>query len=730
MIETSKNGGTETVTQEIKRSQGLEEGKVIPLVESLSGAISYLVSLQHECGSWTDFWSPVGTSDAWVTAYVGLSLANTIHSPSLPSALREEAGSAAMKAGLWLSASMREGGGWGYNAGVFPDADSTAYALRVLTRLGLPLPEGSVEHLRSYRTERGGFQTYRRDGTLNEWAQPCVDVTASALLALAEIGEFDDMPSLHKEAKALFDAQNSEGIWNGYWWVTPHYTTGLVLEMWRQAGCPPLLFPVKTPLVQKNAFDLAWACLIAFYSRESTEGQRLVSHLQALQEADGGWKSDFILRIPSAQKEEGLRRSPLLALDSRRLFTTATVLKTLLHAFEETLSSSSGADSRFAALSSDGPSFSPAPHGQSKVQKEEKDKAPDGWWNLVVSASRHLGFPLSEAKKAGELFGTLTEESLRFPSPWPSSQLSSLSGGIPLEFSVTTEKNAPPTLRYAVEVGDPFLSSPQRLHSGLTALARVATVLEFDRAWERLKPALDVSLSCAHLIPDGTRFLVWGGIDLKWREDKSSTLLKIYLNLLEQEVGGGRKRLEEMLVSLDIPLSSELKQTLDFLDRDGFVQEIGFGVGQGGELICKLYFEFRGWSAERVERVLDFAILPRSVDKLRPEIPGVLRETLASKNRSGIALRLDVITGKIREVTVAAAFPVPLIPFAETHKRICRWIEQNEEETRVYKALGQFLVPSEQESRSPVRGHTLFTRSLSETSYGTTLYLRPRLPSE
>src|SRR5690606_12215660 len=116
------------------------------------------------------------------------------------------------------------------------------------------------------------------------------------------------------------------------------------------------------------------------------------------------------------------------------------------------------------------------------------------------------------------------------------------------------------------------------------------------------------------------------------------------------EAGHTRKRVEAALQSAAIPLSHELGMMLDLLDGAGFPHELGFGLGPNGRIACKIYYELDGWRRALVCRLLDLAGLPVDVDAVRPEIPGVLRESLAAKSRAGIALRVDPTSGKVREL--------------------------------------------------------------------------------
>jgi hypothetical protein len=130
-----------------------------------------------------------------------------------------------------------------------------------------------------------------------------------------------------------------------------------------------------------------------------------------------------------------------------------------------------------------------------------------------------------------------------------------------------------------------------------------------------------------------------------------------------------------------------------------------------------------------VGAILEDLGLPRDVDAVRPEIPGVHRASLATRRRAGIALRIDLTTGAAVELTTAAAFPVPLIPAAETARRVGDWIAAEGWDRRDHDAVAALLLPAwAAEGRVGERLHSLFTRTIAADGTRTaTVYLRPLL---
>lgn len=713
----------------------------LPVASALARGVRYLVRAQHRAGSWTDFWLPVGTSDAWVTAYVGLALYDAAAFALLDRPTRELAADAAHRAAGWLLDQPRPQRGWGYNSTVRPDADTTAHVLSLLARVGLAAPTEAVASLKAHAQPGAGFRTYVRQDPAHQWGRPCPDVTAAALRALYDTGELSGHALAEAWAQLLGPAQSPEGWWQGYWWPTPAYPTGLALELWQLAGRPPLPHPLAPALPQSNAFETAWALL----ARVHVGGEQLplVERLVAQQQHDGGWLSAPILRVPpSHERLEGASRT-VIAHDARRLFVTASAVRGLALA-EHPAPSATLPDVKMGEPSAPIPPprgfHSTVCGGATGTADAESGGARANPRSLLgraldaqlALAAQALGFGPEAAAQTSALFTTLSAESLADPCPWPAPQLSSLAAGTPLEYSVTVGPEVRPALRYAAEVGDPLLPAHKRARSATAAVARTAEYLGYGQAWERVLPAVERVTSPELPAPDGLRFWVWSGVDQGLGEGGAAgpAGLKIYLSLLHAELGGGRRRLEEALRAAAIPPSDTLRQTLDALDRAGFPHQFGFGLGPGGRIACKLYYELHGWRRPLVRQLLAMAGLPDAAGALCPEIPGVLRESLAAKRRAGVSLRLDPRSGAVTEITTTAAFPLPLLPEAETARCVARWIDGQGWDAQAYYALAGMLMEDWERASPPLtRLHSLFTRTVDHDGAHTTIYLRPYVAS-
>jgi len=296
---------------------------------ALAGAIAHLVAAQRADGAWRDFEALEGGSDEWVTGYVGAALA----------AQPDPAGRAAARAAwAWLAPRARADGGWGFHDRTPPDADSTAWALRLAAALGedaSPAARRARAFLARHRRPGGGVASYRDPEALGRflgapagtdfsgWTASHTCVTA-ACAGLADVSGY------------LRETQRRDGAWAGYWWCDDAYATALAAEALartapgdgddaKTALDAALAWAAETP-ADAGAFALACRLRVlrlapAFGATRRALRERLI----AAQRADGGFAGTARLRIP-APAGGG---TPSVLVDDRGLFTTATALAAL-----------------------------------------------------------------------------------------------------------------------------------------------------------------------------------------------------------------------------------------------------------------------------------------------------------------------------------------------------------------------------------------------------------------
>lgn len=635
-------------------------------------AADYLCAAQLPSGQWTDFWLAVGSSDAWVTAWTALAIAD----------LRPQS---ARKAAAWLAAQQAAGGGWRYNATVAPDADSTAFVVSLFAKLEVPSPADALPFLWAHYAPGRGFATYAFPDLAHAWTRPCADVTASVLLALYAARALDPPRLRQYFMELLHPAQQPSGDWEGFWWEEPAYTTALTLEVWHLAGKPALRFPLSLRGAD-DVFSTAGRLLIALHAQNAAAVRDLSARLLSRQQPDGAWPGEARLRVPPSHPQPNGLQKAQLSRDHRRVFTTALALRALRATLPWL------ANSTVKML---------PPRG---LRRSEQGLFAD---RLFHSVANELGFA-----DAAPVFRHLTESSLDERTHWPAPQLSSLSGGLPFEFSINLSASPQPALRYTVEPGDVQAPPAERARSAVAVAERLVHMLDYTACWQRVLPAINLLLSSLESAEQWLRFVVWIGID--YPAAGSSPVLKLYF-CLQPGV-----ELPTVLRAAGVVLAPAAAAALQLLSEHGFAQELGFGFAPGGHTGVKLYWELDGWRRPLIKRILEGAAFPAFTDSLCPEIPGLLRESLAAKSRAGIALRLDAKTGEVAALTTAAALIPGMLPASTISARIQDWITacgwSPVPYQRLVTALASFGSPR----------HTLFTRTLSSAGKRTAaVYISP-----
>lgn len=302
--------------------------------------LHFLLKSRTPSGWWQDYDGfSEGLSDEWVTAFV----AKAVLASRLRSGHR-----AASRAWSLLAARGRKG--WGWNAVQPPDADSTAWALRLAFALGHHQDEAAqnglaflADHLICDGAAAGGVATYERrhhaaaggdPACQPNWFSPHDCVTAAvACLAVAE-----GRTTLRSTIGYLQRHQQPDGGWSSYWWADPAYATACATEALaddpdpasreacRRAAAWARRSLAANPLQCLSPFALALRLQVLRRALEPTDGAVIAQgchRLLATQWPDGSWPGDAALAIPN-------RHGQIVpALDNRRTMTTAVVVQTL-----------------------------------------------------------------------------------------------------------------------------------------------------------------------------------------------------------------------------------------------------------------------------------------------------------------------------------------------------------------------------------------------------------------
>lgn len=686
-------------------------------LESLDSAVDYLAKAQHPSGVWSDFWLKAGTADAWVTAYTGVLLwdAAVYLNPKSARLARDCARAAAD----WLGANIGAQASWGYNKTTPPDADSTAWAVLLLTRLNQSIPADTVAFLLAHQTDAGLFQTYRFHPTGHRWAQPCVDVSLSVAIALLTAQVWSKRDTLAYWQTAIAPRQTATGQFIGYWWEHPHFPTWLAWRLWQQLDRPALAHDWPQISIH-TAEEIPF---LAACSSLNGPSKAVFSRLRQQQQVDGSWPSAPILRVPPSH--DGLmQQRPQLNCDARRIFTTVTVLAAI---------------APYAVLMEDKPGCEAS--GKAVIEKAVIEKAVaavdyatqtrqrsaygEHCDQLISRVGKLCGFSHQQSVEAVRHFQCLTQQSLAQPNSWPAAQLSALSMGQPLEFSVTADadlaQGAARSLRYTCEIGNPILPTPEQVKTGLSTLEQAAAQLGCAAPWQRLSPVWKTLVSGAVRLSGQNRFRLWAGIS---QSARTRPVLKVYINPLLADSKDSQAGLQLILAAAGIPYTGELQWLCNHLRTVGFPQEIGFGLQGDGQWGVKIYYEFFGWRPSLITQISTELGFPAALPQLTPTIPGVFSEALAKKRRSGLSFRIHPSQGRVLELTTTAAFPLQLIPAAATHERISMWLQAQQQNADSYDQLYSDLFPSPVAAQH--RRFSLLTRTVDLAGAAkSTLYLRP-----
>ncbi len=257
----------------------------------IAGGCDYLISKQHLDGYWCDFELPTGKSDAWVTAFVALSLTHAnvnVQSKKITEAIR--------CAIQWLVSHRDYASGWGYNRITGADADTTAYVLTLLRENDYPMNRNDVAFLVSLQCPCGGFSTYAEKSA---WGQPHPDVTPVAFVALQ--GSKTDSLTEEVMVHYLDENQWAPGFWPSYWWKNCFYSSYHNLKLSIDLGAidrpKSLGLPTGDGFAVESAFDLAWLTATASLYSDKAYGVVLSEELILLQQPEGYWEGAGNLRV-------------------------------------------------------------------------------------------------------------------------------------------------------------------------------------------------------------------------------------------------------------------------------------------------------------------------------------------------------------------------------------------------------------------------------------------------
>lgn len=289
--------------------------------EAIEAAVGFLLAARRQDDLWDDFRLVNGSSDEWVSAFVGLALAR-LERPALAAVLDQTRRA--------IEARWRPGSGWSYNAVSPADADSTAWALKFLNAVAPQSGciDGARAFLASHRLADGGIATYAPSTPIRIGAvavaapgwrgsHDCVAANAAPLLD----GALDGY---------LRERQQPEGCWHAMWWKTEAFATALALDSFGADAAVTqraIGWARAQGLSTASPFDRAWLAAIMMRGDKDdcASAAAMLDLLAAEQRDDGSWVAGAPMLFP-APDSAGRDPGGAVLLDIRRSFTTAAVL--------------------------------------------------------------------------------------------------------------------------------------------------------------------------------------------------------------------------------------------------------------------------------------------------------------------------------------------------------------------------------------------------------------------
>jgi hypothetical protein len=296
--------------------------------KAIDAATSFLLRQRNAAGWWLDFDNPrAHASDVWVTAYTAHALA--------------QVGDEAVARQTWDLLADRlalQPRAWGWNVVLPPDADSTAWSLRLAQTLQVELPAAPLDFIREVQGADGGIASYGGrffDRPVEGWSAAHTCVTAAVSFI---------QPMRDRTVPYLRNQQTQDGFWTGYWWPDEHYATTLsILSLtdpddgprrrragaWLQASLGRDGFASSRVDSRPSPFLTALA-LEGLLAGLEADPRGTLWWLLDEQRRDGSWPASAFIQFPEPGDVTPHGREDLVFLrDHRRIFTTATVLRAL-----------------------------------------------------------------------------------------------------------------------------------------------------------------------------------------------------------------------------------------------------------------------------------------------------------------------------------------------------------------------------------------------------------------
>ena len=266
-------------------------------------------------------------------------------------------------------------GGWGFNKESGSDADSTSNVLIFLNKINAIKKrdiDKAIKILKENQNNDGGIGTYSTKEILREqeklnvnfsapvevysgWISSDTQITAISVLAMLNLGIRKDSGIIKNAISFLITKQQNKGYWNAYWSNGKTLGTSQCIqtlnrfENYNEYVDKALFWFINTQSIDGGWSDQSSQVLTPYDTalalgsimvKENIKNlkpiKKGIKWLLSNQLEDGSWESFPIMTIPKPW-EENQMDNPIerpATKDTNRIFTTATVLKSLSRYYE------------------------------------------------------------------------------------------------------------------------------------------------------------------------------------------------------------------------------------------------------------------------------------------------------------------------------------------------------------------------------------------------------------
>lgn len=274
----------------------------------IAKATDAILCSQKPDGSWRDFdVHPIGASNQWVTAYIGLKLAAHQRGASVDDALK--------CASVYLRSCWKNG--LAYNPLSPPDANSTAHALLFWHLLGEPVSDNAVLDLLAFQLDNGAFGTFHADCASFPHSGTAAhsEVTATSIQVLWRLRRQRSIKkSIEKMVSRAFEWGARDWTacrrcfwWNLNWYVNLEWIKALYLA---NKDLPNALMPPNISNVPITShLDAAYLLELNLLLGRINSASLIARFFAETQLSSGLWPAVPILRIVSGHCYEPWNQS-------------------------------------------------------------------------------------------------------------------------------------------------------------------------------------------------------------------------------------------------------------------------------------------------------------------------------------------------------------------------------------------------------------------------------------